>query len=127
MRNSAHRWNRESFSPPARGTRLIRQSMKATPRHKSLDFQVCRSDRIRQSTSANARAAPSPRAPLDFFGDAPPAFALPRLPLDRRSDAPLKSRGGGLLDTARNLSSTTSLSRPLLQSVADIPSIHDRQ
>src|SRR6266478_3310665 len=127
MRNSAHRYSRGSSSPPARDTRPIRRSMKATPRRKSLDSPECQSIRIPLSTNEGARGAPFRKAHLNFSVAVQPASLLPRLLSGQRLDAPSRSTNGGSLDTAQNLFSTTSLLRLLHQSAVDISSIRGRQ
>src|SRR5262249_38054642 len=100
---------------------------KASPRRKFSDFQVCRSGRTPRSTNADAKAAPSQKVRPKFSADALPAFVLHRLLWRRHLDVPSGSTSAGSLDTARNLSSTTSLSRRLLQSAANTPSIRDQR
>src|SRR5215471_20850075 len=106
--------------------RPIHQSMKADQRRKFSEFQVHRLARTLPSTSANATAAPSRKAFQDSFARVQPVWLLHRLLWDRRPVVPSGSINGGSPDTVRNLSSTTSLSRQLLQNAASIPSIRDR-
>src|SRR5262245_36400696 len=106
---------------------LILHSTKAILRRKSSDFQVCRSVRTPLSTSANAKAAPFRKALQDSFVGVQPVWLPHRLLSDRRLVVPSGSISAGSLDTARNPSLTTSLSRRLLQSAANIRSIRDRQ
>src|SRR6266404_9478808 len=88
MRNSAHRYSRGSSSPPARDTRPIRRSMKATRRRKSLDSPECQSIRIPLSTNEGARGVPFRKAHLNFSVAVQPASLLPRLLSGQRLDAP---------------------------------------